>query len=219
MKKYGLALLLCFGFAAVFVSAQEPQAILRELSGAVEVKTPGAANWTAATKGMRLEKSASISTGIRSAAVIALGNSVITVRPLTRLSLEELILRENTEQVDVYVRSGRVRSDVAPPSDGKVQFTVHSPSATASVRGTGFDFDGQNISVTSGTVSLSGRDGVSAPVRAGESSYVSARSGAAQNAALVTAGRLSPPALAGDAGIPQIPSGDTTDSLSILLGW
>ncbi|MFP3042639.1 FecR domain-containing protein [Treponema primitia] len=225
MKNTTLAVILSFCFSSSLVSAQETTAIIRELMGTVEVKASGTADWTAARQGMPLVKAASISTGIKSTAVIALGNSIITVRPLTRLSLEELTRNQDTEKVEIYIHSGRIRTEVTPPSGGKTDFTVRSPVATASVRGTSFDFDGENLSVASGRVNLSGSDGVPAVVRAGESSYISGRFGWALNAAEVTIARLAPPAPVGPAGalVFGAPAGTgprpMNNSLGISLDW
>jgi hypothetical protein len=138
----------------------------------VEIQKAGA-EWIPAEKGMALDRNTLISTGFKSTAVISAGGSAIIVRPLTRLSLRELAESGGNEQVDLQLRSGRIRAEVNPPRGGSVDFTIHSPIATASVRGTVFDFDVMNLSVIQGTVAFSGADGVEYPVRSGESSYVS----------------------------------------------
>jgi hypothetical protein len=127
-----------------------------------------------AVKGSRIEKNTLISTGFRSTAVIILGESVITVRPVTRLSLEEIIKEQDKEQVSVYLQTGRVRADVKPPTGGNVDFTIKSPSVTASVRGTSFEFDTENLQVDEGRVQYSLTNGskASASVSAGGRSYV-----------------------------------------------
>jgi ferric-dicitrate binding protein FerR (iron transport regulator) len=99
--------------------------------------------------------------------LIGLGNSVVTVQPLTRLSLEQIQEAADAERVDLYLQTGRIRADVTPPSGGRVDFTVRSPSVTASVRGTSFEFDGQRLSVDEGRVHVSGGDGTGVYVGAG----------------------------------------------------
>jgi hypothetical protein len=95
MKKTGMGFLLfVMGvMSAALLGAQT--AVIREISGTVEVKQPGAQGWEAAKEGQRLETASLISTGFRSTALLSIGNSDIAVRPLTRLSLEE-ILRPGT---------------------------------------------------------------------------------------------------------------------------
>jgi hypothetical protein len=104
--------------------------------------------------------------------VISLGSSFLTVRPLTRLSLEEIIQNQDGEQVNLYLQTGRVRATVNPPSGGTVDFTVRSPSVTASVRGTSFDFDTENIRVEEGRVQYFLANGRRVYVNEGERSYV-----------------------------------------------
>jgi ferric-dicitrate binding protein FerR (iron transport regulator) len=147
-------------------------AYFRELNGTVEVKAPGAASWTAAAAGDRIEQAAQISTGFKSRAVIVLGNSVIVVQPVTRLSLEELIRNQGGEQVSLYLQTGRVRAEVKPPAGETVNFTVRSPVATASVRGTVFEFDGETIRGLEGRTQYSLPNGRETYVTEGESSYV-----------------------------------------------
>jgi hypothetical protein len=154
MKKtmFGLALLL--GTAALF--AQE--AVIREVTGTVELKAPGAADWTPARRGQGITRNTLVSTGFKSGAVIALGNSTLTVQPLTRLSLEELVRAGENEKVEIGLRAGRIRAEVKPPPGGSTGFTVRSPTATASVRGTVFEFNGLRLSVDEGRVHFSGGD-------------------------------------------------------------
>jgi hypothetical protein len=153
------------------VHAQEP-AFFRELSGTVEIKAPGSAVWVSAAAGDRIEKNTLISTGFRSTAVLVLGDSVITVRPVTRLSLEEIIKNQGGEQVNLYLQTGRIRAEVKPPTGGRTDFTVRSPSATASVRGTAFEFDTENLRVDEGRVVYSLANGRAAAVPAGGMSHV-----------------------------------------------
>jgi hypothetical protein len=158
---------------AAALSAQDAFAEIRELSGTVEIQTAGG-HWTPARAGDKLGKSALISTGFKSTALLAVGNSTLVVRPLTRLSIEELARSQGDEEVNVFLRTGRVRAEVKAPEGRKTQFSVRSPSATASVRGTAFNFDTQNLSVSEGTVRFSGANGGAALVDSGKSSSLSA---------------------------------------------
>jgi hypothetical protein len=161
------------------LGAQEPagQAVVREVNGTVEIKGPGGTEWVPAAAGQRIEKRTVISTGFRSTALIGVGNSVLTVRPLTRLSLEEILATAGNEQVGVYLQTGRVRADVKPPTGGTVDFRVRSPSATASVRGTSFEFDGERLRVDEGTVHVSGGDATGVYVGRGHEVVSSAETG------------------------------------------
>jgi hypothetical protein len=93
------------------------------------------------------------------------------VRPLTRLSIEELSALRDTEQVGLFLRTGKVRAEVTPPANGRTNFTVRSLQATNSVRGTVFEFDTVQLTVDEGRVWFFPNAGGSAAlVRAGESS-------------------------------------------------
>jgi hypothetical protein len=164
MKMKGFVIVLMI-LSGGFLRAQE--AYIREFSGTVEVQLPGAAVWTAAETGRRITDNTRISTGFKSTASIVLGNSTIIVRPLTRLSLEELRNIEGNEEARLYLQSGRIRVNVNPPAGGKIGFTVRSPMITASVRGTSFDFDGVNLRVDEGQVHAAGNDGAGVYVGAG----------------------------------------------------
>jgi hypothetical protein len=155
--------------------AQTAEAVfaeIRDMIGTVEIREASAAVWTAAKTGDKLGKSTIISTGFKSGAVLAIGNSTLTVRPLTRLSIEELSRLENNEAIGVSLQAGRVRADVTPPESGKTDFSVRAPTVTASVRGTAFYFDTINLLVNDGTVAFTGDRGGAALVDAGQGSFV-----------------------------------------------
>jgi hypothetical protein len=198
----GLALitLITAGLSAQ-TPGQKPWAILRELSGRVEVKTPGSIEWIPAEADMPVEQATLISTGFKSTSLLALGNSTIIIQPLTRLTLEQIIEQQGNEQVHVYLRTGRVRAEVRFPVRGTTDFTVRSPMATASVSGTVFDFDTVNLNVTEGRVEFTGATGSPVPVRRGETSSVN------ETSATVTAPREEQAA----ALAPVLPSGTDTE--------
>ncbi|MDR2210902.1 MAG: FecR family protein [Spirochaetaceae bacterium] len=170
-----LAAALFFLAAGIFAqSSRTAEAVIRDLAGVVEVKAPRAAAWTPAYKGQALTGDTVVSTGFKSTAVIAIGNSVLTVRPLTRLSLTELSRIQNSEKVELNLQTGRIRADVRPPQGGRTDFTVRSSAATASVRGTTFEFDTLNLSVNEGTVEFSGAFGAPVLVDSGRFSSAAA---------------------------------------------
>ncbi|MDR1278843.1 MAG: FecR family protein [Treponema sp.] len=192
MKKVLVVLLITTGT----VWAQSPQAIIRELRGTVEVKAPGSSVWQTAVIGQELEQATLVSTGFKSAALIRLGESTLSVQPLTRLSLEEIVAMANTDRINISLRAGRIRVNVKPPVGGTTEFRVRSPIATASVRGTVFDFDTVNLRVAEGTVSFSGADNTAVYVAAGQSSSPDPVSGKTA-APVETAAASAPPPPAG----------------------
>ncbi|MDR0502531.1 MAG: FecR family protein [Treponema sp.] len=193
MKKLFLLILLLSAIVC-WVSGQN--GVIRELSGDVELKKAGAAAFVKASAGDAVNRDTVVSTGFKSTAVITVGSSTITVRPLTRLSLAEIQSSTDTENVNVSLQTGRVKVDVKPPAGTKANITVQSPNATASVRGTSFEFDTVNINVTEGTVVFGGSFGIPAMVQAGESSFVTTE-GSAANPVDVNILALVPPPPAG----------------------
>jgi hypothetical protein len=158
--------------AAALLFAQNSSAVINEMTGTVELKKAGSSTWAPANVGDRIEKATIVSTGFRSTALLAIGDSTIVVRPLTRLTLEELVSQNNSETVNVNLNTGRIRVDVNPPAGGRSNFTVQSPSSTASVRGTAFEMDTASIRVSEGAVSYSsGRSGA-VVVSAGQESWI-----------------------------------------------
>ena len=178
--KFELTIALFIATAA-FVFAQNQTAVISEITGAVELKRIGSSEWTPAKTGDAIEKKTIVSTGFRSTAVLTVGNSTITVRPLTRLSLEEIIVLNQNETVNVNLNTGRVRVEVKPPAGTRADFTVQSPTTTASVRGTEFRMDTASIQVTEGKVSYASLEGPAVRplvVSAGEESRVETGTGA-----------------------------------------
>jgi len=185
--------LLFVGMVVFAQTSNQGAGIIQELSGTVEIKIPGSQNFVAAKTGDRVTQDTVISTGFKSTALVAIGSTVITVRPLTRLTLSEISASAGTETLNVGLQAGRVRVDVNPPSGTKAATSISSPSATASVRGTGFSFDGRNLNVDHGVVDFAGNRGTSVPVKQGAVSNVTSNGRA--TAATYTGGGGSNPGL------------------------
>ncbi len=149
--KVAAALLL---MAAAFCGYAQNEAVVQTVSGRVEVMQPGGA-WVAAAPGMKLSLGASVSTSFQSEATLALGSSLLRVRPLTRMRLDQLAQQGNTVSTELYLRVGRVRAEVKGVEGLQQDFKVRSPISTAAVRGTTFDYDGVNTNVDDGMVNLS----------------------------------------------------------------
>jgi hypothetical protein len=158
--------------AAILITLSLPlyaqlSAVVRETTGKVEVKPPGK-NWTPAAPKMVLAQGTTISTGFNSRLVIDIGQSRLTVSPLTRLSLEEIVKRDTLNSTSLTLKVGKVNASVKSAPGERSAFTVKGPVSTAAVRGTEFSYDGYALSVTEGTVVFSNLLGQETPVGAGD---------------------------------------------------
>ncbi|HON88622.1 MAG TPA: FecR domain-containing protein [Spirochaetia bacterium] len=160
------------GAAAVFAQNKPLQATISKLAGKVEVQLPGK-DWRAAKEGELLPKGTMISTGFKSSAVLTVNNSSILVKPVTRMKLEEIVQTQSGTSTQVYLSTGKLSVEVTPQQNQTTDFTVSSPTATASVRGTGFDFDGIMLIVHHGVVALQNVTGQTRQVTQQQASIVS----------------------------------------------
>jgi len=168
MKK--LLFVTIFILTGLNVFAQD--AFIEQLTGTVGIKQPKEESFKTANKGDKIFKDTIISTSFKSYAIVKIGGTTITVRPLTTLSLTEIQKLDESETLNVNLQAGRVRVDVKPAAGTKAIMTVSSPTSTASVRGTNFEFDTNNLYVNEGTVSFVGNKGQNILVSAGGSSRV-----------------------------------------------
>ena len=169
--------LVLFLLGGIGVNLAAQQAVVRNLAGTVEIKRAGSETWENAQAGQTLGGETVISTGFRSTAVISFGNSVLTVKPLTRLSITELARLQDAEKVELNLQTGRVRAEITPSEAGRNEFVVRSTNATSSVRGTVFEFDTVNLLVLEGTVEFEGSSGPPFLIDAIGSTFVDERNG------------------------------------------
>ncbi len=144
-----LLLLGAFALAGSLVFAQ---GTITELRGKVEIQLPGQTQWQAATQGMRVPLNAILSTGFNSSASIRVNASTVRLRAMTRVALETLTTQNGMETTDLRLNVGRVNAEVRRTEASEIRFTVRSPQATASVRGTDFDMDMFRLHVDAGLV-------------------------------------------------------------------
>jgi hypothetical protein len=149
MKKI-ISVLFIFLMIISFASAMEGTVV--STIGKVEIQKGTA--WVPLAKGDKVSGGSIISTGFKSEAVLKLGESTVQVKPLSRLTLEQLADLNGNHKASVYLDVGSVTADVKAAKDKKVGFTVKSPVATASVRGTKFRFSGEKLHVFRGKVGI-----------------------------------------------------------------
>ena len=112
--------------------------------------------WVPLKVGDIVSQSDVISTGFQSEAKIKMGNSVLQLGALSRVTLETIASNSTKEVVDVYLNTGAVRSKITHTSDNKkTNYTVRNPIAVASVRGTDFTFaDNGSVECFEGGVAI-----------------------------------------------------------------
>jgi hypothetical protein len=166
MKRYKLLFIVLFAAATLSLHAQL-QAVVKEATGKVEVKLPGK-DWAPAKANMVLAQGTLISTGFNSRLLLDIGQSRLTVNPLTRLSLDEIVKRESVNSTSLALKVGKVSASVKSAPGERSSFTVKGPVSTAAVRGTEFSYDGYTLAVSEGTVTFSNLMGQEAQVGAGD---------------------------------------------------
>lgn len=115
-------------------------------------------SWKPLKQGDIIASGTMISTGFRSNATVKLGSSILTIKPLTRMTLVELAEKEDVVDTELFIEVGNVRAEVNSHNNKRNGFTVKSPVATASVRGTVFEA-GERIVVQQGSVQVRARAG------------------------------------------------------------
>lgn len=126
-----LVLFVCIG-SRLFAES----AVITYAKGKVEVYRNE--QWVAVSIGDTVNVSETISTGFQSEAKLKYNGSVLSMGPVTRISVEELKKEPGRETVNLNLSTGLVRSKVTHTEDTRVSYKVHTPVVTASVRGTDF---------------------------------------------------------------------------------
>jgi len=162
------------------ITSYAQSGVIKNITGQVELKAPGSTSFVAAKVGDSLTENTIISTDFKSIALIEVGSAILTVRPLTRLTLTEILASAETEILSVNLQAGRVRVDLNPPAGLKASVSVSSNIASSSARGTSFEFDTRILQVNEGRVMFKGTKGQGAPINAG-SNVSTSQGGSAVN--------------------------------------
>lgn len=136
MKTVYKKLFLCFTLVlfASLIFAQSRNVQVVSVVGKVEKQDGGL--WVPISAGEVLSKGTLISTGFRSSATLKFEGSVISVAALSRLTISELLENENSRDTSIYLDAGKISADIKTSDNKRVNFTVRTPIATASVKGT-----------------------------------------------------------------------------------
>lgn len=165
-KKTILFVLIIIAFC---LPSMADDAVFKTVNGNVEYRVSPDGEWQKAEKGISIPQGSDISTGFKSSSAILVNDSVVMVKALTRMSLDEIVKTNNGPVTGLYLLSGKVQVEVKPSvNTEKTEFKIRSPMSTASVRGTGFVYDCQNLLVGHGRVELKNKYGVNRMVSAGQ---------------------------------------------------
>ena len=126
MKKTCLLVFL----ALLIIPAFTLDAVVVSVLGKAEMQT--AKGWQPMKEGSKLTAGTLVSTGFKSQAVLSIGKSTVTVQPLSRLTLEQLTERADSDVSRIYLDAGSIKADIKAAENKRVGFTVKSPVATAS---------------------------------------------------------------------------------------
>lgn len=137
LRKLALSSALLLFACAAFSSDFTAQVV--SVSGKAEVLS--GTTWKALSAGDTLKNGDVVQTGFKSGAVLKIKESTINVASLTRMTVEQLSESQDKDNVRVFVKTGKVSSNVQKTNGKKVGFTVRTPVATASVRGTEFSVE------------------------------------------------------------------------------
>ena len=100
--------------------------------------------------GEQLREGDEISTGPDSGVTLQFPDgSTLTVRPMTQISVRSLITQKGSVKVEMNLEFGKLAAKVNKAQTATPDYSVKTPSATASVRGTRF-----TVAYTSGTSSV-----------------------------------------------------------------
>lgn len=168
MKRSVFVILMLIVATALFAQT----ATVQEFSGRVEYRLSAADAWTAIRAGLQIPLNATVSTGFNSRAVLVVNGSVIEVAALTRLTIEELAADASGTSTGVFVPVGRVRATVDRDERLSTDFRVRTAQSTAAVRGTSFETNGWQLSVSEGIVEFANLLGQSRAIGATEISVI-----------------------------------------------
>lgn len=150
MKKIFLA----FVFVFLTFSTFALEATVVSIVGKVERKDGN--DWVPLSVGETLKKGTVISTGFKSEGNFKINDSLLTLKALTRVTIEELVSSNNSDTTRLFMDTGAIKASVKRTEDRRPNFKVRTPVATASVRGTELEvFSSGRINVTEGLVSFS----------------------------------------------------------------
>ena len=153
--------LMLVGAATLFANTGKAEVV--SFTGKAEYQT--AQGWEPLAVGTVLDQGTVISTGFKSSVVLAIGESRYTVAALSRITIDKLTENDSNYDTEMSLSTGKLKMDVKSRPGKSTAFTVRSPTATASVRGTSgiLDVTG-NLQSLTGTWSMAANTPNSKPI-------------------------------------------------------
>jgi hypothetical protein len=136
MKTTFKRIFLCFTLILLAASCFAQTRNIQVVSAVGKVEKQQDGLWVPIKEGEFLSKGTLISTGFRSSATLKFEGSVISVAALSRLTISELLENENSRDTSIFLDAGEIKADIKTSDNKRVSFTVRTPIATASVKGT-----------------------------------------------------------------------------------
>jgi len=106
-----------------------------ELRGEVEYSTDGGKTFKPLTASVKLKPGDLIGTGFDSETILDFGYGTLHMHPLTQIRIDESVSVENIKKSQVYLNIGAVQATLRHNPSIRADFSVATPSASASIRG------------------------------------------------------------------------------------
>ncbi len=167
MKKaiIAIVIILLIAGTAYFLLAPKPAtaAILYVESGQVEVNT--GKGWQQGTDEMELKKGSQVKTGDGEATVVLLEGEIVHLEPNSEIKLDQI-----GKKIKITQLAGETWNKITKIS-GISEFTIETPTTVATVRGTEFALNEEEIDVEEGEVDYGQKKGEKIKVMGGKRAF------------------------------------------------
>ncbi len=128
---------LDFSWVGFVAAPKTGYAVVYKISGDVEVSHDGGKNFVPARIGDILKKGDFISTGYDSRGSVDFGYGQLDVGKMTQFRIDEFSDKENIKKTQLFLQVGSVQAKVKHTNSGRSDFSVVTPTANSSIRGSG----------------------------------------------------------------------------------
>jgi len=116
---------------AVFAETVKTEYIVQSVTGKVDYEV-SAGNWKAVTEGIKLSSTANITTGINSKLVLKIDSRSVTIKPLQKGSLEELVAKSSVSSGNGITIGAKATDSSVTADSGTTRSNVSTASTRAS---------------------------------------------------------------------------------------